>query len=79
MHLIFYSLWRDRDGPVDRIERLGNPTTQHLRCGQRPKRRPVARVGLDHTADDADRLVEPPGAQQELAGVQRILSIFRRK
>ncbi len=68
-----------RDRPVDCLERVPDTTAQHLRCGQLAQRDLVLRVGLERASDDIGRLVELPGAQQQLAGVQRILPIAGRQ
>jgi hypothetical protein len=38
MQVVLRDVRGDRDGSVDRLERVGYPATQHLRCGQQTKR-----------------------------------------
>ena len=73
--MVFRFFRDDRERPVDRVECVRDPAAQHLRCGQQPKRDLIPRVHLDHAGDDVGRLVKAPGAQQQLAGMQRVLPI----
>ena len=78
MQMVFRCFRDDQKRPVDRLECILDPTAQHLRCGQQAKRDFVPRVSVERAGDDVRRLVKPSGAQQQLAGMQRVLPIKRR-
>ena len=77
MQMVLRYLRSDRERPVYRLECILDPTAQHLRCGQQAKRDVVLRVDVERAAYDVGSLVKTPGAQQQLAGVQRVLPITR--
>ena len=65
--------------PIDRLECIPDPGAQHMRGGQQAKRDFVLRVGVERAGDDVGCLVKAPGAQQQLAGMQRVLPIAGRE
>src|SRR3984893_10520297 len=79
VQMVFDDLRREGERPIDSVERVLDPPTQHLRRRKEAKCNVIPRMNVDGVENDIGRLVKPPGSEQELGRMQCIGTITRRQ